>query len=429
MRFVPKMAAVIGCLLLLAGSSRPAAKAELELPPCQPFDQSGRLLVSPAFRDDHTLFVIRYISERNRLLRSFDAGLSWAELPLQLSSRGAPFVYTSLNYLTDRTLYVLGVDPATDALVIWHSTDAGDTWTIQIRNLPPGHAHLEIEPLTTDIVYAWRGGGGGLSTPEDGFFRTIDAGVVWTQLYAGWVYRAAISPDFANDQTILISPGDYKASFGIKKSTDDGLTWAPRNQGLAYYNPGKQITWIQFAPGFATNRTVFLNLGGVLFKSTDAGDTWQDITWRANLPFYIWEQVVSPRYTFDQTLWIWVWQSGAASCLAQDTCRPAGSYISRDGGVTWEPLPTPEKLAVQGAGEYCAPDGGCGVLLVGRYYAPDGHTRLYKSYDYGQTWQCLEDPTPPVPPVPVEILEPATWMLLGSGVAALAGYARRRRPR
>ena len=56
-----KIAAVIGCLLLLAGSGLPAARAEPELPPCQPFDQSGDLLVSPAFRDDHTLFITKSI--------------------------------------------------------------------------------------------------------------------------------------------------------------------------------------------------------------------------------------------------------------------------------------------------------------------------------------------------------------------------------
>ncbi len=425
MRCSLRIVATIGYLMLLTGSGLPAVRAETALPLCQPFDQSGDLVISSAFRDDHALLIIRFIAEHRRLLRSWDAGLTWVELP----PYEPRWIYPSLNYSTDHTLYVLGIDPASGADVYWRSTDAGDTWAIQIRNLPPGYAHLEIAPLTSDIVYAWRGGGGGLSTPEDGFFRSADAGATWTQLYAGWVHSAAISPAFASDQTILISPGDYKVSFGIWKSADGGQTWTPHNEGLAGHNPGAGIGWIEFAPGFVSNRTVFLNFGGVLFKSTDAGDTWQDITWRANLPFYIWEQVVSPRYVFDQTLWIWVWQSGAASCLAQDTCRPAGSYISRDGGATWEPLPTPEKLAVQGAGEYCGPNGDCGVLLFGRYSAPDGHTRLYKSYDYGATWQCLEDPTPPGQPPPVEIPEPATGLLLAAGLAALAGFARQRQQR
>lgn len=423
MRFA-KFAVVLGGLLWLV-TGLTTATAEPSLPLCQSFDEYRKLLVSPDFGNDRTLFSTAIFNlnkpeiTRWALLRSVDAGLTWTELSLKLSSRGVPFAYTSQNYLTDHTLYVLGYGSATGAQVVWRSTDVGDTWAIHVRNLPPGDAFLQLTPLDADTLFAWRGGGGGLSTPEDGLFRTTDAGVTWTQLYSGWVYYAAVSPQFANDRTLLISPGDYKASYGVKKSTDEGQTWTPHNEGLVYHNPGKQITWIQFAPGFEANQTVFLNLGGVLFKSTDAGDTWQDITWGVGLPFEVREQVISPRYDADQTLWIWVWGS------SKD-----GTYISRDGGVSWVLLPAPKTLAVQGAAEYYGPSGRFGVMLIARHISlSDPHPRLYKSYDYGQTWQCLEDPTPPVHPAPVEIPEPATWVLLGSAMAALAGYARRRKPR
>ncbi len=56
----------------------------------------------------------------------------------------------------------------------------------------------------------------------------------------------------------------------------------------------------------------------------------------------------------------------------------------------------------------------CTPTIVGRYH---NNSMLYKSYNYGQTWHCLETPVNPAPLAPpAEIPEPGTFLLLASGL-------------
>jgi photosystem II stability/assembly factor-like uncharacterized protein len=255
-----------------------------------------------------------------------------------------------------------------------------------------------------------RGQPGGYS--EQGLFYSTDGGRTWEHRFVGGVAAVALSPNYAQDATILVSPVAYHADGGVFKSTDRGLTWQPSREGMDWGGDGATRPII-FSPDFARDRTVFCaNMWGP-YKSTDAGDHWARIDDPLNpshgpsLPSF----TLSPRYSQDQTLWAW-W-----------SFPDRGQARSTDGGVTWRSLPA--DIRPSAVSEVCNMGDGCQVLLFGQ----NQDLQHYKSFDGGMTWQCLESPNTPMPsptPTPPEVPEGPTLLLLGSGLAGLAGYLWRR---
>ncbi|PKO22396.1 MAG: hypothetical protein CVU38_09700 [Chloroflexi bacterium HGW-Chloroflexi-1] len=256
-----------------------------------------------------------------------------------------------------------------------------------------------------------RGQPGGYS--EQGLFYSTDGGRTWEHRFVGGVAAVALSPNYAQDATILVSPVAYHADGGVFKSTDRGLTWQPSREGLRWGGDGATHQ-ISFSPDYIHNHTVFCASLWGLYKSTDAGGHWASIdepldpSHGPSRPVF----ALSPRYSQDHTLWVYGYPGGK---LARST----------DGGVTWRWLPA--EITPIAASEVCRAGGDCRVILFGQ----DRNVQNYKSFDGGDTWQCLEEPDAP-PPTPEpssvpEIPEAATWLLLAGGLAGLTGYLWRKK--
>ena len=170
---------------------------------------------------------------------------------------------------------------------VYKSTDAGKTWTHigfkDARNI----SKIRIHPKTPDIVYVAAFGHHGGPNEERGVYKSTDGGKSWKRTLFRDNKTAAIdiSIDHNNPDVMYAAMWEayrleYKMSSGgpgsgLFKSTDAGETWTEitRRPGM----PAGLIGRIGVSVSGANSNRVYAvveNDNGGLFKSDDAGATW-----------------------------------------------------------------------------------------------------------------------------------------------------------
>jgi len=146
------------------------------------------------------------------------------------------------------------------------------------------------------------------STPASAFNE-------WTRTggpYAGWVGSVAVSPDYANDQTVFAGTGGG----GVFKSTDGGASWIP-------VLTGQEFNAIAISPNYAVDQTVYAGArSGGVFKTTDRGSNWSPVN-NGLLNLGVSALDISPNYAVDQTVFAGTWGGGV--------------YKTTDRGSNWGP--------------------------------------------------------------------------------------------
>ena len=179
---------------------------------------------------------------------------------------------------------------------IYKSTDGGETWNKS--GLPNSEriSQIIVSPKSSDTVYAAVPGALWSDSPDRGLYKTTDGGKTWNLILKGSNLSTGAS-------TIAMDPTNPNILFA-------GL-WDFRRKGWTYRSGGE-------TPNDPS--------GSGLFRTTDGGKTWKEITPEANKGF--------PKKPYGR-LAVAIAPSNPKRvyCFVEST--DSALFVSDDGGQTW----------------------------------------------------------------------------------------------
>ena len=258
---------------------------------------------------------------------------------------------------------------------VYRSNDAGKTW-IKLGLEQTQHiSRIIIHPTNPDIVYVAAQGALFAPNKERGVYRSMDGGKTWKNILFVNESTGAVelSMDANNSLTLYAAMWEYqrKPNFvmsggpgsGLYKSTDGGDTWTELTEGLPE-EKGKM--GIAVSPANSDKVYAIIESDsnqdkGGLFVSNDAGKSWSMVSGDNRLVQRAWYYIeVFADPNNENTVYV----------------LSAEMFRSEDGGKTWESISVPHGDTHD---LWINPNDSKNMVM-----ADDGGATI--TYDYGKNW-------------------------------------------
>ncbi len=274
---------------------------------------------------------------------------------------------------------------------VWKTTNAGESWTPVFDSMPVASVGaIAVAPSDPNVIYVGSGEADMRSDISygDGMYKSTDAGKTWTHIGlrdSRQIGRVVIDRKDPNILYVAALGHAYgpNAERGVYKSNDGGLAWKkvlgkdndtgaidlafdPRDSRILYAAlwRTRRPPWNVYPPSNGP--------GGGLFKSTDGGATWTQLT----------QGVPSEGLG---RIGIAVSPSQPDRVYAIVDARDGGLYRSDDAGSTWKLMNREQRIWQRGwyfGGVTVDPKDADTVYVA--------NTSLYRSRDGGQTMTAIK---------------------------------------
>jgi photosystem II stability/assembly factor-like uncharacterized protein len=215
------------------------------------------MVFSPLFGEDYTMYCITGALGPVNFYRSQNGGSSWGNPISQITIGGGFYsrLWNSLDTMAKDTFAI-----QYDNTSLYLSFNGGNTWGHSFGALSSVSDFVFSPRFSSDStafvaevsdIYRNTHGGSELSWQKTGNFPGANG--IWF----------AISPNFIDDQTVFAAIDQY----GILRSADGGLTWAPFNEGFTSILPASIAI---------SNALPFTLFAGSLGEGGTPGKVWRN---------------------------------------------------------------------------------------------------------------------------------------------------------